>query len=130
MYEILVAVDADEQRALKQVEAITNLSEVTENTHVSLLHVFSENPEGASASQIASVRAVKNALEDAGIEVAIRERSGDPAETILRFADELDADLISVSGRKRTPAGKALLGSVSQKVLLDAERPVLHTAAE
>ncbi|WP_436935919.1 universal stress protein [Halovenus marina] len=130
MYEILVAVDADEQRALKQVEAITNLSEVTENTHVSLLHVFSENPEGASASQIASVRAVKNALEDAGIEVAIRERSGDPAETILQFADELDVDLISVSGRKRTPAGKALLGSVSQKVLLDAERPVLHTAAE
>jgi nucleotide-binding universal stress UspA family protein len=130
MYEILVAVDADEQRALKQVEAITNLSEVTENTHVSLLHVFSENPEGASASQIASVRAVKNALEDAGIEVAIRERSGDPAETILRFAEELDADLISVAGRKRTPAGKALLGSVSQKVLLDAERPVLHTAAE
>jgi nucleotide-binding universal stress UspA family protein len=130
MYEILVAVDADEQRALKQVEAITNLSEVTENTHVSLLHVFSENPEGASASQIASVRAVKNALEDAGIEVAIRERSGDPAETILRFAEELDADLISVAGRKRTPAGKALLGSVSQKVLLDADRPVLHTAAE
>lgn len=130
MYEILVAVDTDEQRALQQAEAITDLAAVTEDIHASLLHVFHENPEGASASQLASVRSVRQALEEAGIEVSIRERSGDPAETIRTFAEEVDADLISVAGRKRSPAGKALLGSVSQSVLLDSDRPVLHTAAE
>lgn len=48
-----------------------------------------------------------------------------PAEAILDAAAEHDADLIVVGIRRRSPVGKALLGSTSQQVLLDADCDVL-----
>ncbi len=55
------------------------------------------------------------------------ESSGDPATEIVSYAGEIEADLISLAGRKRSPAGKAIFGSVSQAVFLNADRPVLLT---
>ncbi len=43
----------------------------------------------------------------------------------LRAADEHDADLIVMSLRRRTPVGKAILGSYEHDVLLNAPCPVL-----
>lgn len=50
---------------------------------------------------------------------------GDPADRIVDYADDLDARYIVVSGRKRSPAGKALFGSTSQSIFLHAECPVV-----
>ena len=53
-------------------------------------------------------------------------RCGDPATEILDTADEVDADLIALAGRrKRSPAGKALFGSTTQAVILETDRSVL-----
>lgn len=49
---------------------------------------------------------------------------GDPATEILEKATQLDARYVVIGGRKRTPVGKALFGSVTQSVLLNADRPV------
>lgn len=49
------------------------------------------------------------------------------AEAILAAADEIDADQIIVGGRKRSPLGSVLFGSISQAVILDARRPVTVT---
>ena len=40
-------------------------------------------------------------------------------------AEECAADVIVVGVRHRTPVGKLLLGSVAQRVILDAPCPVL-----
>jgi nucleotide-binding universal stress UspA family protein len=50
---------------------------------------------------------------------------GDPAEELLAYADETDASYVVVSGRKRSPLGQALFGSVTQSLLLNADRPVV-----
>lgn len=55
---------------------------------------------------------------------------GDPADEIVAYADEVDARYIVVSARKRSPAGKALFGSVTQSVLLNAGRPVVAITSE
>lgn len=52
-------------------------------------------------------------------------RVGSPVREIMEAADELDARYLVIGGRKRTPTGKALFGSTTQSVLLDADRPVL-----
>lgn len=50
---------------------------------------------------------------------------GYPAQEILAYADRADADYVVLGGRKRSPVGKALLGSVAQEVVLEADRPVV-----
>ncbi|PSP81210.1 hypothetical protein BRC88_02855 [Halobacteriales archaeon QS_4_69_225] len=47
--------------------------------------------------------------------------NGDPAESIIDCADEIDADAIYVVGWEHSPANKMLFGSVSQAVILDTE---------
>ncbi|SFT03190.1 universal stress protein [Halostagnicola kamekurae] len=50
---------------------------------------------------------------------------GDPADKVVEYADQNDASYIVVGGRKRSPVGKALFGSVTQSILLDTSRPVV-----
>ncbi len=53
----------------------------------------------------------------------------DVAETILRLAGTADAGLLIIGARRRSPVGKALLGSVTQTLILEAEIPVLVVKA-
>lgn len=52
-------------------------------------------------------------------------RIGEPTEQILAVSEDLDARYLVVGGRKRSPTGKALFGSVTQSVLLNSSRPVV-----
>ncbi|ADJ15340.1 universal stress protein [Halalkalicoccus jeotgali] len=55
---------------------------------------------------------------------------GDPADEIVEYARQQAARYVVVAGRKRSPVGKALFGSVVQSVLLDSECPVVSIRAE
>ncbi|NHN60810.1 MULTISPECIES: universal stress protein [Halorussus] len=129
MYRILAAIGTDEDRALEQAKAIAGLPR-DGDVSVTLFHDFDDtNPQGASVHQVAAVRRAAEYLEDEGIEVTYAESSGDAAEAILDTADETDADLLCLAPRGRTPAGKALFGSVTQQVLLEGSRPTLVVGA-
>jgi len=52
-------------------------------------------------------------------------RGKSPEIEILEFAEEKEVDEIIVGARKRSPVGKALLGSVTQSVSLSANCPVV-----
>lgn len=126
MTHVVLAVDDDEERAALQAEQLIELDWAPDGLEVTVLHVFTRNDEGASVSQYGPAREARDILESAGVEVTLDERSGDPGTQIVAYAqEESDADLVSVAGRKRSPAGKAVFGSVSQTVMLDAELPVL-----
>ena len=47
------------------------------------------------------------------------------AATILELAEKAEAELLVIGARRRSPVGKALLGSVTQTLILDADIPVL-----
>ncbi|KAJ1684033.1 hypothetical protein LUZ63_020773 [Rhynchospora breviuscula] len=62
----------------------------------------------------------------AGVRVDVRrDLVSDVAEAVLAAVEETSARLVVVGVRRRTPVGKALLGSVAQRLILDAECPVL-----
>ncbi|WP_251344047.1 universal stress protein [Haloplanus halophilus] len=125
MYHVVIGVDDNEERALACARAVADLPGAETGARVTIIHSFTDNPSGASASQIGSVREATEFLEERGIEVSVTESSGDPAEQILDAATDGDANLIVVAGRKRSPTGKALFGSVTQSVILNADRPVM-----
>lgn len=125
MYHVLLGVDEDEELAEHIADAVSDLPGESEDVYVSLFHSFVENPSGASATQVGSVRRAAERLEEAGIDHEVLEGSGDPAESILETARNEDADAIAIGGRSRSPAGKALFGSVAQTVILNADRPVI-----
>jgi nucleotide-binding universal stress UspA family protein len=129
MYEVLLCVDADGTGLDRLVEAATALPAAAESVHVTVCHVFGDNPSGASATQVTPVRHALDVLDDAGIETTPIGESGDPTDAILRVADERDVDTIYIGGRKRSPAGKALFGSVAQSLILSADRPVQITGS-
>jgi len=52
------------------------------------------------------------------------------SENLLAIAEEVDAELIVIGLRRRTPVGKLILGSNAQRILLDAQCPVLAVKAE
>lgn len=123
MSTIVAGVDTDTDRARALANGILALPGV-EDAEVVLVHAFHENPEGASVDQVGAVRRARELLADAGVEVILDETSGETAEALLDVADEHDADLLAVAGRKRSPTGKAVFGSVAQAVMLDAPCPV------
>ncbi|MBP1921073.1 nucleotide-binding universal stress UspA family protein [Halorubrum alkaliphilum] len=125
MYDVLIAIDADETRAVAQGQAIAALPGSADGLTAHLCHVFTDNPEGASVNQLSAVRRARETLEDAGVTCVHYEASGDPGPEIVAAAEEVDADTICVSGRKRSPTGKAVFGSVTQDVIRSSDRPVL-----
>lgn len=64
---------------------------------------------------------------DAGVTLTVRQdaHAGDLAEEVVRVADELSVSVIVIGIRRRSAVGKLLLGSSAQRILLDANRPVL-----
>ena len=55
--------------------------------------------------------------------------NGTASDAVLAVADEVDAELLVVGIHRRSPVGKALLGSNAQRILLNAACPVLAVRA-
>ena len=89
---------------------------------------YDKTMAAAAEESLADVRA---RLDEAGVEYEVRQlvRGEDPADDIIHVAEEVDADLIVIGLRRRTPVGKLILGSNAQQVLLDASCPVLAVKA-
>jgi nucleotide-binding universal stress UspA family protein len=64
-------------------------------------------------------------LKAAGWTVQTDEPEGDPADTIVKRAAELEADLIAMTTHGRSGFGKLIFGSVAESVLHHARCPVL-----
>lgn len=145
MYRVLLPVDVDESRAAEQVDALLSLPGNPGDLSVAIVHVYEEIDSPAdeagpmfieelneSLREIrevpASIETVESRLDAAGVPYERQEKVGRPAEAILEAAEEFGADGILLGMRKRSPVGKAIFGSVSQRVILDADVPVTITA--
>jgi nucleotide-binding universal stress UspA family protein len=64
----------------------------------------------------ATLEAAAAVAREAGVDVTVYPRQGDPADAILDVAEERDADLIVVGNKGMTGAKRFLLGSVPNKV--------------
>jgi nucleotide-binding universal stress UspA family protein len=72
-----------------------------------------------------TLEAAAAVAREAGVEVDLYARQGDPADAILDVAEEQEADLIIVGNKGMTGAKRFLLGSVPNKVSHHAPCSVL-----
>jgi nucleotide-binding universal stress UspA family protein len=75
-----------------------------------------------------ALEAAKENMDAFGVSAETALRHGDPAAQILEYADEIDADLISMGTHARFEDN--MLGSVSRSVVVDSKIPVLATPIE
>lgn len=89
---------------------------------------FDSADEVRTEQQLEAVRAQ---LTEADVAYEVRQlvRGMDPAEDLIKVAEEVAADIIIIGLRRRSPVGKLILGSNAQRILLDAPCPVLAVKA-
>jgi len=63
-------------------------------------------------------------LADVDVDYEVLGAVGREADTILQVADDEGVDHLFLSGRRRSPTGKALFGDLTQEILLTFEGPV------
>lgn len=138
MYRVLMPVDTDEERSLKQAEYVSSLPGSDTDVEAVILFIFQDDdeelPEGfgsfKSATRVGSVRRVSEHFDEHDVAYTVLDDAGETADRIIEEANEHDVDSIVLGGRKQSPVGKALFGSVTQSVILDSDRPVVVTGAD
>jgi len=70
-------------------------------------------------------RALEAVADAAGEGVTPAIREGRPAETIIEYARDVDADLVALGTRGRHGEGRFILGSVAESVVRSCPVPVL-----
>ncbi|MFC7020571.1 MULTISPECIES: universal stress protein [Haloarcula] len=131
MYRVLLPIDSNVERATAQASAVLDLPHASDSVTATVLHVFEDEvtAEKTSIEQTTSGKKMLQMLRDAGVDVETVSVHGDPEERIVTAAAKREADMIILGGRKRSPLGALVFGSVSQAVILDSDRPVTVTGS-
>lgn len=96
-----------------------------ETAAVRAVHFDTDTTTAPSTGALADTRELAQRLTEAGVEFEIQRADADVASQIIDLADQRRAELIVMATRRRSPVVKLLLGSSTQRVLLEAECPVL-----
>ena len=148
MYErILLATDGTEA----STDAATHAIELAADTGATLHVLFvvdetvysaysgdeyvdeAEGPEhGLEEVGEEAIQAIRERAADAGVDVESAMRHGTPSRTIVRYADDEGVDLLVLGTKHRPAEYRALLGSVTDRVLRLTARPatVIKTTVE
>ncbi|WP_318568215.1 universal stress protein [Salinigranum marinum] len=128
MYNVLVAVDRETDRAARQARYVERLASDGAEITATVLYVVSPETfgraEDVAFSEVDAAVDAARSLEEAGVPVDRIVGDGGVPQQIVRTAEELDVDEIVMGGHKRTGVTQVLLGSVVHDVVLSAERPV------
>lgn len=133
MYRVLMPVAGDPDIVRAQVDHVSALPSAPTDVEVTVVHVFPEIDAGEMDGHVdlkeyvdrpESVDAAVDMLESAGIDHEVVLESGSATDRVLRVAADRASDVIVTGARDRSPVGKALLGSVSQGLVLNADCPV------
>jgi nucleotide-binding universal stress UspA family protein len=90
-----------------------------------------EGPEhGLEERGEESLSAIETRASEAGVDIETTMQHGNPAETIVAGGEDVDADLLVLGTKRRPEEYRALLGSVTDRVLRLTTRPATVVKTE
>ncbi|OGP54085.1 MAG: hypothetical protein A2Y65_12730 [Deltaproteobacteria bacterium RBG_13_52_11] len=136
--KILVPLDgsATSEAILPEIEKLASAF----GSSISLLHVvpiltfsgsmepivqYETITEALTKEGEAYLRTIEKRLKDKGLTVESHLLQGNEAQLILQHGDRKDVDLIAMSTHGRSGVSRWLLGSVAEKVIRHATKPIL-----
>lgn len=131
---VVVGIESPEDHALikEAAELAEAFADSLHVVHVTKLEIPADDigsdfaDESVSQLESSAADSAREALGDVTVStevVGIVEEN--VSKALLDYADQVDARYIVIGGRKRTPVGKALFGSTTQLILLEATVPVV-----
>ena len=147
---VLLAVGESDKKRIDSLAETTAGIAGPAGATVALAHVFtrSEYEEARSnldfdpasevtpddvARRYVTIRELGDAMDEGDVEFTWHGRLSDDrpqGEVVVGLAEELNADLVVVGGRKRSPAGKAVFGSTAQEIMLESPCPVTFVRSD
>jgi len=128
---IAVAHQVSATSRLALVEAVKEAN--YRGTDLAVLHVVdsidADNKEAYRLGVADEIEKVVGAGPPVSWQLHLETAGEDLGDALLRLVDAVKADLLVIGARRRSPVGKALLGSVAQTVILEANLPVLVVKA-
>lgn len=142
---VLLAVGGDDEDRVGEFATVLETLCGSGDLDINLLHVYSEEDIekiesmydidsresrhlGAAAEHNTAVRKLEAELSDRGYDPVVYGGVGEAGEEIVSLAGEIGVDFVIVGGKSRSPVGKAVFGSTSQEVLINAPCPVIYTS--
>ncbi|MCF2206406.1 universal stress protein [Halobacterium salinarum] len=90
-----------------------------------------EGPEhGLEERGQEAIEEVRRSAEDSEVEMIEAVKHGHPVETILEYGDRQDIDMVVLGTKHRPAEYRALLGSVTERVLRLTTRPTVVVKTE
>jgi len=128
---IAVAHQVSATSRLALVEAVKEAN--YRGTDLAVLHVVdsidADNKEAYRLGVADEIEKVVGSGPPVSWQLHLETAGGDLGDALLRLVDAIGADLLVIGARRRSPVGKALLGSVTHTVILEANLPVLVVKA-
>ena len=99
------------------------------------LHVLNSSRGNSLADsnfvQESALDELRKRLAESGVVFEVEQlvRGHEASEELVEAADRVKASLLVIGLRRRTPTGKLITGSQAQRILLDANCPVLAVKA-
>lgn len=136
---ILLAVDGSDHGVRATAEVLRLTSQLTTVPQIHLLFVHAPVPGGLLQHHVSrealndyyreegqdAIRSALETLRNAKIEPVVHLHVGPPAETIARYAEQQDCELIVLGRRGHGALASFALGSIASGVLHHSNRPVL-----
>ncbi len=91
-----------------------------------------ETPDERGVATNKDMDELTHALRSSGVSHEILQflRGNDPVEELLALAEATeDTRMIVIGSRRRSPVGKLIMGSTAQRIILEAEVPVVSVKA-
>ena len=116
---VIEPLSASAQSIVQTMINDSDLNELHDQSLVNLKATIQERIERFCESELEQ----NEVLTEGAINSRVEE--GTPWKSILRVADEIDADVIVMGTRTHSAMGQFLLGSTANKVMHNSKRPVL-----